>query len=220
MKIQIVIPLWKRPEVTSFCFDHLVELIKAVPYDVSVLCVISEPEYGIMCDRYGFNWMSYKNDNVGEKINAGIKYALDHYQFDYLMMMNSDSIVKPELFAVYKPYIDSGQKFFGVNRVTFVNFYTDEAVDHVYGFSVIGPAKMVHHSVVKQMDGKLYKHLNRCLDDTMMDNVMKVCHVGGKIIEYEGQLVYDIKSDVNIHSWDKFKNGKKVENKLLCSKAA
>lgn len=219
MKIQIVIPLWKRPEVTRFCFEQLQETIKAIPYDVNVLCVISEPEYSSMCDEFGFNYVFFSNHNVGEKINAGIRYAKNHYTWDYLMMMNSDSVVKPELFKTYKPLIESSEKFFGVNRVTFVNFYTDEAVDFTYEFSIIGPAKMIHRSIVDQMGGNCYKHLNRCLDDTLMDNILRVCKVGGKIVDYKGQLVYDIKSDVNIHPWEKFKNGKKVENELCCKAA-
>lgn len=216
MKIQVIIPIWKRPEVTKLCFDYLRELISSISYDVNVLCVISEPEYKEICDNYGFNHLTFSNDNLGDKINAGIKYSLIHYKYDYLMMMNSDSIIKPELFEVYKPYLEKQEKFFGVNKVTFVNFYTDEAKDYLYQFSIIGPAKMVHRSVVEQMGGSLYKPLNKCLDDSMMDNLRPFA--AGKIVEYEGQLVYDIKSDVNIHPWEKF-DGKKVENEL-CSKVA
>lgn len=216
MKIQVIIPIWKRPEVTKLCFDYLKELIGSIPYDVNVLCVISEAEYVRTCRSYGFDFIFFSNDNLGDKINAGIKYSLDNYQYDYLMMMNSDSIIKPELFEVYKPYFEKQEKFFGVNKVTFVNFYTDEAKDYVYQFSIIGPAKMVHRSIVEKMNGKLYKSLNKCLDDTMMDNLRPFA--AGRIVEYEGQLVYDVKSDVNIHPWEKF-NGRKVENEL-CSKVA
>jgi len=218
LKIQIIIPLWKRPEVTRFCFDKLKELIAAIEHEVNVLCVISEPEYAEVCESYGFNCVAYKNDPLGEKINFGIKHALEHYQFDYLMMMNSDSVIKPELFKVYEPYFKKGELFFGVNKVTFVNFYTDEAQDYVYEFSIIGPGKMIHRNVVEEMRGNIYKPLNKCLDDTLMDNVLKIAKVGGKIIKYEGQLVYDIKSEVNIHPWEKF-NGKKVENELCCKVA-
>lgn len=218
MKIQIVIPLWKRPEVTRFCFERLREMIENVNHDFSVLCVISEEPYKFMCDEFGFNWVMASNENLGGKINFGIRYALQFYKWDYLMMMNSDSVVKPGLFEVYKPYLASGQKFFGVNKVTFVNFGTDEAKDFTYELSIIGPGKMIHRSVVQEMKGNCYRELNRCLDDTLMDNIMRVCKVGGRIVEYPGQLVYDIKSEVNIHPWEKF-NGKKVENEL-CSKVA
>jgi hypothetical protein len=218
LKIQIIIPLWKRPEVTKFCFDKLKEMIENVYHDFNVLCVISEPEYMKICESYGFNWVAYSNECVGDKINFGIKYALQFYKFDYLMMMNSDSVIKPELFDTYNPLLQSGEKFFGVNKVTFVNFYNDEAQDYKYEFSVIGPAKMIHRSIVEQMKGNLYPSLNKCLDDNMKQNVFNATKIGGKIIDYEGQLVYDIKSDVNIHPYEKFK-GRKVENEL-CSKVA
>ncbi len=190
-------------------------MISAIDHDVNVLCVISETSYVEMCEEFGFNCVAYKNDPVGEKINFGIKHALEYYQFDYLMMMNSDSVIKPELFKVYQSYMNELEPFFGVNKVTFVNFYTNEAQDYLYEFSIIGPGKMIHRSVVEKMGGDIYRPLNKCLDDTLMDNILKVAKVGGKIVSYDGQLVYDVKSDVNIHPWEKFK-GKQVENELCC----
>lgn len=211
MKIQVVIPIWKRPEVTKFCFAKLKELISSTDHQISVLCVISEDEYVDICDEHGFQWLYFSNENLGDKINAGIKHALQFFDFDYLMMMNSDSVIKPELFEVYKPYFEREENFFGVNKVTFVNFYTNEAKDYLYEFSIIGPGKMIHRSIVERMNGKLYPSLNRCLDDNMMQNIFRATKIGGKIVDYDGQLVYDIKSDVNIHPWEKFKNAKNVE---------
>lgn len=219
MKIQIVIPVWKRPEVTRFCFERLQEMIVSTEHTFNVLCVISEPEYIQICESFGFDWVSCDNNPLGNKINHGIKHALKMFEFDYLMMMNSDSVIKSELFKFYEPLFKIKHPFFGVNKVTFVNFYTDEAKDFTYEFSIIGPAKCIHYDVVEKLNGNLYRsELNRCLDDTMMDRLMHN-KIGGKIVKYEGQLVYDIKSDVNIHGWDKFvTKGKTVENELLCYK--
>jgi hypothetical protein len=212
LKIQIVIPIWKRPEVTKFCFEHLREMIVSTKHDFNVLCVISEPEYIEICESFGFDWVACDNNPLGNKINHGIKHALAHFEFDYLMMMNSDSIIKPELFDFYEPLFKNQHPFFGVNKVTFVNFKTKEAKDFVYEFSIIGPGKCIHYDVVSKLRGNLYRaELNRCLDDTMME-VLTHNKVGGKIVEYSGQLVYDVKSEVNIHPWEKFEaKGKKVE---------
>jgi len=61
------------------------------------------------------------------------------------------------------------------------------------------------------MKGQLYPpHLNRCLDDNMLDRMSEhgILH---SIVRYEGQLAMDFKSDVNIHPWEKFANqGKEV----------
>ncbi len=211
MKIQIVIPLWKRPEVTKFCFGELKKLISESKHEISVLCVISEPEYIDVCEDFGFNWVAAPNNPLGGKINKGIKVALK-YQWDYLMMMNSDNVIKVKLIDdVYQPFFDSNEKFFGIDKVTYINFYTNEAREFSYEYSVLGIGKCIRRDVVEQLGGALYRHeLNKCLDDTMMDNLMKA-KVFPRMVRYEGMLAMDFKSEVNIWPWEKFKDkGKPV----------
>lgn len=215
MKIQIVIPLWKRPEVTKFCFDELKKLLAESKHQLNVFCVISEPEYIDICESYGFNWVAAPNNPVGSKINKGIKRALQLFEFDYLMMMNSDSVIKSELIdKVYQPFFDNNEKFFGINKVTYVNFYTKEAREINYEYSVLGIGKCIRRDVVElafNQVGELYRtELSKSLDDTMMDNLMKI-KVFPRMVRYEGMLAMDFKSEVNIHPWEKFKNrGKAV----------
>lgn len=213
MKIQVVIPLWKRPEVTKFCFDNLKKLIGETKHELRVLCVLSEADYIPVCDRYGFNWIYADNNPLGSKINKGLKRALEFKGWEYLMMMNSDDVIKAELLDKwYEPFFESRAKFFGISQVTYVNFYTKEAVDFDYEFSVLGIGKMISRDVVEQMNGELYPaNLNRCLDDNMMDNLMRI-KVFPRMVRYKGQLAMDFKSEVNIHPWEKFKDkGKPVE---------
>lgn len=215
MKIQIVIPLWKRPEVTKFCFTHLKKMIEELPqYQFKVLCVISELDYIRVCKSYGFEYYFHDNNPLGAKINEGIKYALES-EWDYLMMMNSDNVIKSELIAkYYQAFFEKDELFFGIDRVTYVNFGTDDAVDINYGYSVLGIGKCLKREVVEKAFaklGQLYRpELNRCLDDTMLDNLIKI-RVYPRMIRYEGQLAMDFKSEVNIHPWEKFKDkGTKV----------
>jgi len=212
LKIKIVIPLWKRPEVTKFCFDELKKLIAESKHELRVLCVISESEYIQFCDDYGFNWIYADNNPLGDKINKGIKRALEFKDWEYLMMMNSDSVIKTKLIdEIYQPFFESKEKFFGVSRVTFVNFHTKEAREFDYDYSVLGVGKCIRRDVVEQLGGSLYrKELNKCLDDTMMDNLAHI-KVYPRMVRYEGMLAMDFKSEVNIWPWDKFKDkGKPV----------
>lgn len=221
MKLQVIIPLWKRPHITKICFDNLKKLISEIEHEVSVLCIISEPEYIMMCNEYGFNWVFAANDPLGKKLNTGIRYALDKYKFDYLMTMNSDSVIDSKLFKKYYDDLFFKKDFFGVSRVTFINSKTWDAVDYNYGLSILGVGKCIKRELVKKAFdelGQLYRpDANRGLDDGMFDNLIKV-KASPYIVEYEGQLVYDVKSDVNIHPFEKFeKRGLKVEP---CFKAA
>lgn len=214
MKIQIVIPLWKRPEVTRFCFEGLKKLIAETKHEVRVLCVISETEYIGICEEYGFDWIAADNFPVGDKINSGVRMALKS-QWDYLMMMNSDNIIKAELLdKCYDSFFEKSEKFFGVNKVTYVKFDTKEAKEVTYDYSVLGIGKCIRRDVVElafKNIGELYRsELNKCLDDTMMDNLLKL-KVFPRMVKYEGQLAMDFKSEVNIWPWEKFKDrGKPV----------
>lgn len=211
MKICIVIPLWKRPEVTELCFDGIVRLMAESKHDYSVVCAISEDEYKPLCESYGFKWVWVENNPLGNKINTAVRYALD-FEWDYLMMMNSDDVVKAELIDVYyQPFFERLNPYFGISKVTYVNFYTKEAVEYSYHFSVLGIGKCVSRGTVEKMRGDLYEpSLNRCLDDTMMDRMIRA-GVPPTIVQYSGMLAMDFKSDVNIWPWERFKDkGTKV----------
>lgn len=211
MKIRVVIPLWKRPEVTVFCFGGMQRLIAESKHEIKVSCVLSEPEFIPLCESYGFNWIFENNDPLGHKINTGIRSTLK-FEYDYLMMMNSDDIVKAELLdRYYEPFFESLNPYFGVDKVTYVNWATKEAKEVKYDFSVLGIGKMVHRSIVDKLNGHVYPyHLNKGLDDHMMDRMISI-KVSPTFVQYEGMLAMDFKSEVNIWKWEHFANkGKSV----------
>lgn len=205
MRIQIVIPLWKRPEVTKFCFEELKKLITESKHEIRVLCVLSEGGYIPICNSYGFSWTYADNKPLGGKINKGIRRALEA-KWDYLMMMNSDDVIKTKLIDVYyQPFFESKEKFFGINTVTYVKFGTNEAREVNYGYSILGIGKCIRRDVVEEMNGNLYpRDLNKCLDDNMFDRMIQI-KAFPKTVAYEGQLAMDFKSEVNIWPWEHFK---------------
>ena len=216
MRIRVLIPLWKRPEVTKLCFDGLERLIKESKHEIKVSCVLSEPEYIPLCAERGFNWVFELNMPVGNKINTGIKSTLK-YKYDYLMMMNSDDVIKAELIdKYYEPFFEKMNPYFGIDKVTYVNFYTHEAREFQYEYSVLGIGKCIRRDIVEQFKGELYKaDRNKGLDDSMMDRMI---HAGvfPSFVKYEGQLAMDFKSEVNIWPWEHFKN----QGKEVCYKQA
>lgn len=183
-------------------------------HEIEVSCVLSEEEFIPLCEEYGFHWVYEDNSPLGNKINAGIRSTLK-FKYDYLMMMNSDDVVKAELLdKYYEPFFESLNPFFGVSKVTFVNFETHEAKEYKYDFSVLGIAKMVHRSVVDKFNGHLYvAQLNKGLDDHMMDRMI-AAHISPTFVDYEGMLAMDFKSEVNIWPWEHFKN----KGKAVCYK--
>jgi hypothetical protein len=221
LKIQVVIPLWKRPEITKYCFDQLTKVIAESKHQLDVLCVISEEEYKGICDSYGFAWVWAENDPLGAKINVGILKALESDP-DYIMTLNSDSVIKTELLDTwYEESFNKKEAFFGVDTVTFIDSETNQAKEYTYEMSILGVAKCMRADIVKasfKSLGKLYEpQRNKGLDDTMMENLIKI-KCAPKIIKYKGQIVFDIKSEVNIWSWKHFENKGKAVKAELCYK--
>lgn len=214
MRIRILIPLWKRPEVTRFCFEGVKRLQRESKHEIMVSCVLSEPEFIPLCEEFGFNWTFALNLPLGDKINTGIKSTLK-YKYDYLMMMNSDDVIEAELIdRYYEPFFERLDPYFGVDKVTYVNWSTKEAREFQYEFTVLGIGKCLRRDVVdlafKKLGEVYRKDLNKCLDDTMMDNLIKIGFYP-KFVKYEGMLAMDFKSEVNIWPWEKFSNrGKTV----------
>lgn len=179
-------------------------------HEYRVLCVISESAYIPVCDSYGFNWIYADNNPLGEKINKGLRRALE-FKWDYLMMMNSDDVIKAELIdEYYDPFFEKQEQFFGISKVTYINFYTKEAREFEYNLSILGIGKCVRRDVVERLGGNLYPPtLNKCLDDNMF-NIMVQAKVLPQIVKYDGMLAMDFKSDTNIWPWAKFKDKGKV----------
>ena len=173
-------------------------------HQIDVLCVISEDEYKVVCADYGFDWVMTQNTPVGRKINYGMSQSLK-YEYDYLMVMNSDSVIDSKLLdEVYQPFFESLNPFFGISKITYVNFDTKEARDFSYEFSVLGVGKCIHRSVVEKCP-KPYPERNRGLDDGMMDTLIKLGY-WPTIAKYDGQMAWDFKGNVNIHPWEEYAN--------------
>lgn len=178
-------------------------MVQSTRHTIDVLCVISEDSYKAVCAEYGFDWVMTENNPVGRKINYGISQAM-RYEFDYLMVMNSDSVIDPKLLdKVYEPFFDSLNPFFGISKITYVNFATREAREFEYEFSVLGVGKMIHRSVLEKIPDPYPDQKNRGLDDHMMDSLIKAGY-WPTIVKYDGQLAWDFKGSVNIHPWEEF----------------
>jgi len=189
-------------------------MIEKSKHEISVMVVLSEEYYINIVEDFGFDWEWSDNNPLGSKINHGIKESLID-DWDYLMMMNSDDVIDVKLIdEVYEPYF--GKAFFGINRVTYVKFGTTEARDVTYPISCLGIGKMIRRDVVENAfkhQGYLYlPDLNKCLDDTMMDNLISNQNHFPEFVQYHGQMAWDFKSEVNIWPWDHFKSkGNPVE---------
>jgi hypothetical protein len=100
MKLIIYLAVWKRPEITEICFMGIDRIRKRGVHDIEAFAVISEEEMKPLCDKYEIEYCFYKNHPLGEKKNYGVSQLIKK-DFDYMVEIGSDDILKNEFFDVY-----------------------------------------------------------------------------------------------------------------------
>jgi hypothetical protein len=110
MKLLVFLAVWKRPEITEICFMGLNRLRNNSRYPIEAYAVISEEEMIPLCNRYGIKYTFYKNDPLGEKKNHGLNEAMK-LEWDYLIEIGSDDLIKDELIEKYSEYFGKHEMF-------------------------------------------------------------------------------------------------------------
>jgi hypothetical protein len=213
--IVAVIPCWGRAEVFALVskqLDLFYEKTRS-KIDFIVLYVFSpeDPELDSMFSVYNSaeytkHFIYAGNKLLGAKLNAGIVDAA-RFNYDYIMNLGSDDLIHPNLMNIYLPQIYVNVMVIGISAL----FFYKKDLPPVYFFyynnpHVIGAGRLIHRDVVKTVTekyGALYSpDLKRGMD-TFSANRINACGFPEKSI-YKGSFPYivDIKSDVNINSWE------------------
>ena len=201
--ILVLVPIWQRPEILNI---WAMSMQNFQSDEVTVLCILSreDPDFdqnlNTVC-RNDFSYCLFKNKPLGEKLNAGIEYALENFQFDYLMNLGSDDLIHPALLALYK---NVESKFFGLEKVYFFNKLTKElAITKPY---LWGAGRMIHRdilSAIQKQGGFLYESkYARGLDCNSIDRIKDMLNVDYiRLNTNDFPYIVDIKSEVGINDF-------------------
>ena len=214
MKILILIPVYKRPEVFRLCLKNLKWFIDSVKtWRIEVVCLLSPDDKDLkknetLVEIYGFNRIYYKNLPVSDKLNAGIQYAWDHFEFDYLMNFGSDDLIHPHIEVLYDPYLKQNCKLFGINTLYFIELSSKKTIffDTYATHGSIGAGRMIHRSIIEQFDRDMYPiyepGLDCGLDTSSAMTIKRVMQIPDVIVD-SGKFPYivDLKTTTNINQF-------------------
>lgn len=99
-KLLIFLAVWRRPEITEICFLGINRLRKSGLAPIDAFAVISEESMIPLCKKYGIDYVMHPNYPLGEKKNYGLKAAMQK-DFDYLIEIGSDDVLKTEFLSLY-----------------------------------------------------------------------------------------------------------------------
>lgn len=189
MKLLFFLAVWKRPEITEICFMGLNRLKKLAP--IECFAVISEPEMIPLCEKYGVDWCMTQNFPLGLKKNYGVRQALKK-DFDYLIELGSDDLLKNEILNVYK----WDAPVLGLDSAVHLDTKTGSCRLLSSMSSLFGGGRALSREVLESGD---VWHNNRSngLDKNSHFNISRRGFLG-KRVRTEKPLIIDLKSETNI----------------------
>lgn len=119
MKVIVFLAAWKRPEITEICFVGINRLRKNSRLPIETMCVISEESMIPLCEKYNIRWTFFENNPLGAKKNHALNEAMK-LEWDYLLEIGSDDLVKDELLVLYEPLMGK-YDLFGTKNAVIIN---------------------------------------------------------------------------------------------------
>jgi hypothetical protein len=215
-KIVIVMPCWKRSEIVDLVARQLDILFRDTKQiiDLSVVYVFSmeDPELDQLFSIYlkanhHRDFVFSSNKLLGKKLNDGIQYAAK-YKYDYIMNFGSDDLMHADIFKLYADALTRNCDIIGINKVFFYNQVSNPVLFSYYNQpNLVGAGRLIHRRVIDSVFmnfNGLYKDDLCSGMDTFSAHRMRMCgHMQTMVDPGEFPYIVDIKSDVNINSFDK-----------------
>lgn len=189
MKIAILIPVHGREEVAMVCEEALrVQLrqiaksgILAVPF-----CIPSK----------------YDGELLGSKLNDAVQWMAE-YDWDFLMVLGSDDLLRPQIWGYIRTAIDEGLDFFGFNECAVYDRINHKAKTWNHGPNTIGAARCISRKLVEACDWVMWDNdrMNG-IDSNQEAIVFSKTKVYPHIIPTLRPVICDIKDGDNLNSFD------------------
>jgi hypothetical protein len=156
----------------------------------------------------GWDYLVYKNDPLGEKLNAGLEYA-KQFKWDYLMNMGSDNVCTPFLWDFYAPYFQAGNPFFGINNYYIWDVCNDRAgIARNYNFDdesdgphyvPIGAGRMIAREIIDKIEGDLWRGWWLCgLDGCSRYKIYEYGYRDEVVEVGDVPVLLDVKTNTNL----------------------
>ena len=207
VKLLIFLAVWKRPEITEICFMGINRLRKSGLFPIQALAVISEISMIPLCKKYDIDYVMYKNEPLGEKKNFGVKAALTK-DWDYLIEIGSDDLLKNELLQLYAPHF--GHKhLLGCSDFAYVNSEDLECRRIRTKTVPYGIGRAISREAIKKIGNLWPMKANQSMDGSSHIAFVRSGFPDTRV-RGEHPLAIDIKSEVNIWPFN-YLEGTKIE---------
>lgn len=202
MTTAIITPVWRRPEITKLCFENLAKT------GCEVFIATSEDWAKELASKHGFCWVDIPNNHLGEKKNDLLNTALE-FQWDQLLEVGSDNLLD---LSKLDEYLSIPAPHYGTNCQYMYDTKTGKAkFVKVLNGRMWGTGRVVSREAVEAAFPLWDDTANEYLDAQANASLDEA---GYPYSVAQHPIFTALKSDVNIHSYDRF-GGKPVNVEKL-----
>lgn len=165
-------------------------------FTIEALAVISEESMIPLCEKYNIKYCFYKNLPLGEKLNYGLSQALK-LEWDYIIGIGSDDLLKNEILDVYKPYFGRNHSI-ALDSIVFLNSETG-GCRWVKSNSRFGAGKALSRYALEKVPKLYNEKLSQGMDNESCF-LLAANGIGEIRLPSDKPLIIDIKSKDSV--WD------------------
>lgn len=204
MEVTVLIPIWKRPDITRACFENLKR--QQSKFKFNVVVVGSEGDVSEnLTKEFGFTYLEFSNEFLGAKLNAGLKLCKGG-----VVVIGSDNFLSDSAFSYYDT-IDQDKLIYSGVKYAYIFSTKHQALSlfHYKGqsFKSIGVGRIYTKAIIKACIGKLWDDNKRNGLDTSASE--RCWASGGKELITDSFSVIDVKHSHNLTSPEIFRAGER-----------
>lgn len=202
MKLAVIIPFYKRTDITKLCFKHLATQQKKFKFKVFV----AGDDKSIV--PKSFTFVDVENNPLGNKLNVLLQQTKD---FDAVTVLGSDNFISDSVFKLFNTLDLKEKVYYGFDNLHVYSVWHDKLTSdfpYTENGNTIGVARLWTKATLEAMNYTLWSaERNNGLDS---DSKKRMLSKGVKEISlsYGDNFLLDVKQDYNITSPELVNTGK------------
>ena len=186
MKIIILIPCKGRETVTAVSKPHILDHVQhAARYGIELIP----------------HW-THEDVQLGAKLNNAIK-ALRWRSWDYVMIMGSDDLMRPQIWGYVRTAIEEGLQAFGFNEAVLYDRLTRRAKMWKYGPLTFGAGRCISRTAVQCCHWMMWDDdKENGIDNNQESRLWEIAGEYIHIIPTRFAVICDIKDEDNLNAYD------------------
>lgn len=218
IRILIFTPVWKRAEIFRICLKGIKRLQEYNParFQIKPFFIVSESWAAHELMKLNLDFIFSQNDPLGNKKNTGLKYAVENYEFDYLLEIGSDDLITSEYLDLIEPLMNANTPQFNTSSVYFIDICTGKPAFWETS-KVLGAGRCISRIAIEKAlkQGPLWNPEGTRGMDTFSWRQLAQVGIINHIIETNEVYALDIKSQTNINPIENFSKSPLKLNEIL-----